>query len=491
MTHLPRLATMIFGQMHMITPAAAQTIIAALDARIGPVDLSWMEDAERANAFVGEHVVDGRGSYRGYRRTAGGAAIVPVQGELVNRGSWLGARSGLVSYEGLRHTMRTVAADAQVKSVVLDMDSPGGMVAGAFETAQVVADVAKVKPVTAVANGTMASAAYLIASGATKIVATDTGHVGSIGVLYVHTDQSGHLAQKGVRVTMIHAGAHKVDGNPFAPLPDSVRADIQSRIDNAYSAFVDHVAAARGLTSDAVRKTEARVYDGREAVSLGLADSVGTFDSALADAEAGVVRSNRSAARRATPQQQEAARMQIEIGAGPVNPPDGWTGMSPDQVEHAVTALRTALMAPDPQAALQAASETSAQPAPVPGPQPVATAPAAPAPAASVETADAAYARGRVDATARIRSILGHAEAADRQVQAHVLALESDLPTPTAVAMLAAMPKETAKDRGQAFYNAVAANGGNPGVRHSDPQEQAKRPSLADGMRARFHTKKG
>jgi ClpP class serine protease len=87
-----------------------------------------------------------------------------------------------------------------------------------------------------------------------------------------------------VTVTLIHSGAHKVDGNPYAPLPDPVRARIQGEIDSIRTLFAQTVAAGRGrrLNADAALATEAECYRGAEAVVVGLADEVSDPASAFA-----------------------------------------------------------------------------------------------------------------------------------------------------------------------------------------------------------------
>ena len=85
---------------------------------------------------------------------------------------------------------------------------------------------------------------------------------------------SGMLEDFGVKVTLIHAGAHKVDGNPLEPLPDGVRASIQAEIDAVWNIFIDTVAQARALEANAVRATEARVYRAEDALAQGLIDGV-------------------------------------------------------------------------------------------------------------------------------------------------------------------------------------------------------------------------
>ncbi|WP_456738550.1 S49 family peptidase [Bradyrhizobium sp. USDA 4471] len=280
----------------MIHPDKLALIASVLEGRIG-IDATELRDTVShstlisveangpdASQFVGSHVSeDGRRSkvYRVHK----GVAIIPVLGSLVNRGAWLGARSGMTSYEGIGFQLDQAAADPDVKSVLLDIDSPGGEAAGAFEAADKVRSVAKSKPVTAVVNGMAASAAYAIASAASQIISTPSGVSGSIGVVLMHADYSGHLQQKGIRPTLIHAGAHKVDGHPYGPLPESVRADLQAEVDQFYQLFVSGVAKGRKgrMTDKAIRSTEARTYIGQAALDAGLVDAIGSFETVLAD----------------------------------------------------------------------------------------------------------------------------------------------------------------------------------------------------------------
>ena len=90
----------------------------------------------------------------------------------------------------------------------------------------------------------------------------------------MHADLSGQLDQDGVRVTLIHSGQHKVDGNPYAPLPEGVRDDIQREIDVLRFLFAETVAAGRAgqLSQEAAMATEAAIYRGTDAVAAGLAD---------------------------------------------------------------------------------------------------------------------------------------------------------------------------------------------------------------------------
>ncbi len=281
MTSLIHIADRVLNRPLLVTRDKAQVVLSVLAGRIGV-------NSPEASRFEGSSVVeDENGARRSvpYRVTREGVGIITVTGSLVNRGAWIGASSGLTSYEGIGHQLKTVAADPSVRSVILDLHSPGGEAVGAFEVASLVRELSARKRTVAVVNGMAASAAYAIASGASEIVTTETGVSGSIGVVLLHADFSRQLDREGITPTLIHAGAHKVDGNPFEPLTADVRDDLQAEVNAFYDAFLATVAKGRGnrLTAAAARKTEARTFIGKAAVDAGVADRVGTFEQVLAD----------------------------------------------------------------------------------------------------------------------------------------------------------------------------------------------------------------
>lgn len=306
MTMLLRIAERIINRPLLIHPDKVPLALAVLQGRIPIGDAEALRAAaeDRINAmpaearqtmrgpapgasrFVGSNTeTDEAGNRVGrlpYRRTDDGVAVITITGSLINRGAWVGSYSGETSYEGVQHQISAALADQKTRGILLDIDSPGGEATGAFETAAAVRAAAMRKPVVAVVNGMAASAAYAIASGADRIVTTPTGVSGSIGVVLLHADFSRQLDKEGIEPTLIFAGAHKVDGNPFEPLPDSVRADLQAEVGKYYDLFVETVAAGRrALSPKAIRATEARTYVGADAVAAGLADEVGSFASAL------------------------------------------------------------------------------------------------------------------------------------------------------------------------------------------------------------------
>lgn len=312
---LHRVAGRFFSRPLLIAPGAAETISAFLLSRLsGPAAAGGLAGIEhdagesreifpaavrgdgtaevhspRASRFYGEFPMSEDGSRRPlpFRRTAEGVANITLVGEWVNRGGYIGASSGLISYEGFKVQMLAASADPRTKAILLDLESPGGEAVGAFEAAEVVRQVAARKPVTAVVNGMAASAAYAIASAANRIVSIPTGVSGSIGVVLMHLDISEYLKAEGMKPTFIFAGDHKVDGNPYEPLPENVRADLQTEVEGFYAKFVETVAKGRtGLSEKAIVATKARCFMGEEAVAAGLVDAIGTFEEVLADLSA-------------------------------------------------------------------------------------------------------------------------------------------------------------------------------------------------------------
>lgn len=211
----------------------------------------------------------------------GSVAVLPLWGIMSPRsvsdlssGPTMGLDSWMAAFSALD-------ADPKIGTIVLDIDSPGGAVDLVPEAAAMVRN-ARTRTV-AVADTRAASAAYWVASQADELVVTPSGAVGSVGVYAAHEDVSRQLDAEGVTVTLISAGAHKVDGNPFEPLSDEARATIQENVDAYYGMFVGDVARGRGTD---VGFVEAHFGQGKmlmaaEAVRAGMADRVGTLDETL------------------------------------------------------------------------------------------------------------------------------------------------------------------------------------------------------------------
>lgn len=302
---LLHLADRALNRPLLLHPDKAAVILDVLAGRISVDSSAAPPLTPEASRFFGSAKRED-GSYR-MSPASGGVAVISIVGSLVNRGAWIGASSGLVSYEGIAAQLRDAASDASVHSIILDIDTGGGEAGGITGLVAEIVEARKSKYVVAVVNDAAASGGYWIASACDEIVISETGMVGSIGVVVVHVNRSGELQQKGWQPTFIFAGSHKVDGNSMGPLPDEVRADVQASVDDLYDRFLAGVAAGRGsrLTAEAARATEARVFYGQAAIDAGLADRIGTFAGTLADLQT----------RRATtafPQKRKEKRMSAE-----------------------------------------------------------------------------------------------------------------------------------------------------------------------------------
>ena len=270
MTMLPHIASRVLDTPLAIGQAKLEAILAVIGPRIG------IEAPAPA-------VMNGDGRRRGANLvTPEGIAVIPVFGTLVKRAGAIEAASGLTSYGHLEDRIMDAATDPAVRAVLLDVDSPGGEAAGVFDLSDLVYEARSLKPVWAVADEEAFSGAYAIASAAERLIVPRTGGLGSIGVVAVHVDRSARDAMEGFRTTTVYAGAAKNDFNPHETLKDGARQTLQAEVDRVYALFVDTVARNRGLTADAVRATEARLFFGEDAVRAGLADEVGTLRDALA-----------------------------------------------------------------------------------------------------------------------------------------------------------------------------------------------------------------
>ena len=210
---------------------------------------------------------------------AGGLAFVPVHGLLVNR---LNASFGMATgYDYIRNQLRMAVEDPDVSAIVFDINSGGGMAAGCGELAQEIYGTRDRKPSLAVVDSNCYSGAFYLGSAASRMVCTESGGVGSIGVLAVHLDVSKALEQNGLTVSLIHAGEEKVDGIPVQPLSDRARASIERTVNYHYGMFTEAVAKFRGMSLEDVRATEARCYTPPEALKLGLIDGIASSTEAV------------------------------------------------------------------------------------------------------------------------------------------------------------------------------------------------------------------
>jgi len=420
----PHIAARVFNTPLLIHPQKLDAIIAGLGDRLlggqpQIVQVAAATDGARLLAPELFSTRRGEASDRGYR-IVDGVAVLNVGGALLHRSRLDMAESTyLLGYNDLAADLEDAMAHPDVHAVLQVYDSPGGEAQGAFEYAQRVFDLRGRKPMHAIADGMALSAAYLGASAADEVAVTTTGYAGSVGVVSRHVDFSRALDKDGITVTHIFAGAHKVDGNPYEPLPEAVRGAWQDEIDGLYTMFVDAVALHRGMDAAAVRKTQAASYAGTAALASGLADRITTTDQLISEL---------------------AARRSRSFPVGPTARSNANTGVSMSGTH------------PNP-----------------PGGQPTASATSAAQPAAyTQEQVDAARAEGVAEGAkaerTRASGIFAH-EAAAGRTQLAIQCVSSGLSVEQAASVLAASPAAPAASTqpGNAFASAMATLG-NPDV---------------------------
>ncbi|MCZ7840062.1 S49 family peptidase [Leclercia adecarboxylata] len=286
--NLPHIASMAFNEPLMLEPAYARVFFCALAGQLGITRLTdtvsgatlGAEQIAEPLALFGDDEEMGPRPSRSYQIT-NGIAVLPVSGTLVGKTRSLQPYSGMTGYNGIIARLQQAMSDPGVDGILLDMDTPGGMVSGAFDCADIIARMRDIKPIWALANDMNCSAGQLIASAASRRLVTQTARTGSIGVMMAHSNYGAALKTQGVEVTLIYSGDHKVDGNPYEKLPKDVRDDFQTRIDATRRMFADKVAAYTGMSVQSVLDTEAAVFSGQESVDAGLAEELVNNTDAL------------------------------------------------------------------------------------------------------------------------------------------------------------------------------------------------------------------
>ncbi|MDY0013879.1 MAG: signal peptide peptidase SppA [Rhodocyclaceae bacterium] len=225
---------------------------------------------------------------KGYR-VEDGVAVLPIDGVIAKRMNLFTKISGGTSSELVGRDFQAALADRAVQAIVLAIDSPGGTVDGTPELADLIFQARGQKPIVAVTDGMMASAAYWIGSAADQVfISSEVAVTGSIGVVTKHVDLSAAEAKQGIKTTEIFAGRYKRIASQYGPLSAEGLAYIQEAVDHAYSVFVEAVARNRGATVEDVlnRMADGRTFNGSQAVEAGLVDGVATLTAAIDRARA-------------------------------------------------------------------------------------------------------------------------------------------------------------------------------------------------------------
>ncbi len=277
------LLSRIFGRGKTVTPAQVLACISNRPMLMTPGALDVLMAAAhngRMDSAVDSQFKDATGgSPDDLIDVEDGVGFLTIRGPLFQRWGIEAWWYGGMSYDVIGKAFDKLVNDAAVTRIVLDIDSPGGMVSGCFELAERIYAARGTKPIDAVANDSAYSAAYAIASACDRIHLPNSGGAGSVGVCWRHVDMSRLDDRMGLTYTYVFAGSKKVDANPHAPLSESALADNQAEVDRLAEMFVGMVARNRGLSPDAIIALQAGCLFGPAAITAGLADAIGTVES--------------------------------------------------------------------------------------------------------------------------------------------------------------------------------------------------------------------
>lgn len=176
--------------------------------------------------------------------------------------------------------LKALERNSSVKGILLRINSPGGMVTPSHDIYTEVKRIsASGKPVIASFGSLAASGGYYVAAAADLIVASPQTLTGSIGVIMEFPVVERAMDRLGLGVEVIKSREHKDIGSPFRRMSERDRSLLQNVVTDAFDQFLDVVASGRNLPRDSVEKfADGRILTGRQALALGLVDSLGSLE---------------------------------------------------------------------------------------------------------------------------------------------------------------------------------------------------------------------
>ena len=182
-------------------------------------------------------------------------------------------------------TLEELAEDDWVKAVVLRIDSPGGSALTSELLWQTINKVKQQKPVLVSMGNVAASGGYYIAAGADQIFADPLSITGSIGVFASLPNASGLLENMGIHVETVETHPDALGYSIFQPLSKAFEIQTKKSIQITYETFKRRVAQGRNLNETVVENiAQGRVWTGKQALEIGLVDSLGGLEETIAAA---------------------------------------------------------------------------------------------------------------------------------------------------------------------------------------------------------------
>ena len=300
----------------------------------------------------------------------GDVGVIKISGSLIPGEAGFLRYFGITGYGDIKAAVLEGIADKGAKSLMIYSDSGGGSVAGVEDAEAFIRSASMVKPMNAFSEFS-ASAAYWLTSAAGHITAASTSINGSLGVIRVVTEYSKVFEKEGITNTVMRAGRYKALGNPYEPLSEDGKAEIQAKLDDLYQLFMGTVARNRGTTAIIADQVmgQGREFLGKRGLDAGLVDAIGDLEDALAYAKA-----NRTLAARkpanfgasATASVAQASAM--NDNAATSNPTGTTMILTPEQLAAVAAGAsveevtgKAATPTPEEQAAADAAAQAEAQ----------------------------------------------------------------------------------------------------------------------------------
>ncbi|WP_449413210.1 S49 family peptidase [Pandoraea soli] len=273
----PHLLGQIFNRAHMMTPELMALAVEFSRAQLTALDLiASIQPQVVIQSYEQDDDNDDDEDQAGE-----GLTVIPIAGPLVPRTGNLKLCQQMTAYEQVATQVDAALNDPDCAQIVFDIDSPGGASTGAFELASKIRAAGQIKPTTAIVNFNAMSGAYLLAAACNEISLSQSGGVGSIGVIAQHMDVSKMNEAMGLKITAVYRGDKKNNLSPNEPLNDASMAELSGTVDRTYQQFVDAVSGYRSLTKNQVIDTQAGLYFGQDAIDAGLADRLETPQDAI------------------------------------------------------------------------------------------------------------------------------------------------------------------------------------------------------------------
>ena len=211
-----------------------------------------------------------------------GTAIIPIHGPITARNTFFSLFAGGTSLETLAKDFQEALSNEDVKSILFDIDSPGGVAVGPFEFAEMIYNARGQKPIYSYIGRNGSSAAYWLASATEKIIVNPSALVGSIGVVTTipvqeQPDQDGY---KNIEIVSSNAALKRPD-----PKTKEGLAEIRRELDDLESTFIESIAKYRSITPEIIKADfgGGGVIIGSQAVNKNMADALGTYEEVLAN----------------------------------------------------------------------------------------------------------------------------------------------------------------------------------------------------------------